>query len=122
MINKDYALCYVKDNFAYFTNQIKQSGPGWDEADFTFFSEEPYETLEESDKSNAAIMNTVPTIRCVAFKGARLYKHVLDYSVNHINRNRLPWLITERGNFIVAGTPFSTFILNPEIKTFIPLL
>lgn len=103
----NYRLCYIEDNFAYFTNLPldKQWGDDWDDRCYSDNAGEPY-----YDTDNQIIK--------IAFDGYLLERpceYVYGrYSVEEINSNAVAWLTgykEESGTIsILAGTNIEDFI------------
>lgn len=111
---KEPVLCYVDDNFAYFTTQKleHQCGDDWDDVPYEHNAEPPYEDWEN------AIDGKEPrwTITKVAFESdlseAKGYMINSKWSVESINRKNTPWLKDDYKNsgvVIWAGTTLSEF-------------
>lgn len=83
MASNDYKLCYVCDNFAWFTRYFEQvTGDDWDDVPYEHNSEPPYEEYD-------CVM--------VAYKLAHSltpdYGHCNSpYSVDLINKGIIPWI------------------------------
>ena len=105
--NEDFKLCYIKDNFAYFTtNDIyKQWGDDWDDAPYEHNAGEPYdgEGVEIVKVAYVSEMTTPCDYICNS-----------SYSVGDINSGAISWLRTpsyvkEKIN-IFAGEPVDSFM------------
>lgn len=116
MKKEDPILCYIRDDWAYFTTQplAEACGEGW--------SKVPYEHNSSPPRSYDAMFDGARfkrkpwAITKVAFDGA-FTRPSTDYgnspfSVVAINKGAAPWLRTEFDTIFVAipaGTPLSRF-------------
>lgn len=107
-------LCYVKENWAYFTTQevTKQWGDDWDDAPYEHNAESPYEWRDDSDKEKW-------TITKVAFEGEFSVpcsdRTNSSFSVKEINHGAIAWLRpgtwSKHDVIIRAGTTLDDFIV-----------
>ena len=104
-------LCYVSDNFAYFTTQPldKQWGDDWNDAPYEHNAGRPYEWDERRGCPEY-------TITAVAFKSRMETPAEIDgmnspYSVQAINNGAAVWLFDRWGSgvSIPAGATFAEF-------------
>lgn len=106
-------LCYVRDQWAYFTTQSldEQWGDDWDDAPYEHNAGPPYEYRDHDAKQGKKPWG----IAIVAWDGDFWAPEscVLnpDWSVEQINKGCVPWLSTALEPFIAitAGTPLSKF-------------
>lgn len=104
----DKYLCYIEDNFAYFTNNLKdQWGDDWDDKPYEHNAGPPYEN-DEFKITKLAFQSELET------PAERSGLNSL-YSVQDINAKKTPWLSGETYNpiksiEIYAGTTVEEFI------------
>jgi len=98
---EDYKLCYIKNNYAYFTTQDleKQWGDDWNDAPYEYNAGDPYEG--EWDILKIFFESTLNT-------PSNIYTR-FQYSVEDINTNKVPWLEKDQ-NIIMAGCSIDDFI------------
>lgn len=106
---KNYKLCYIRDNFAYFTTQDldKQTGDDWDDAPYEHNAGEPYPPMlfnyvdgrKEKDPRDWNEDGTpkweiykVAYDYCGAETPAEIAGSNSRYSVDMINAKLIPWL------------------------------
>lgn len=115
---KDYELCYIEDNFAWFTNNFKeQSGDDWDDAPYELNAGEPYDS-RCGDK-----YQTIDLVK-VAFRSFNLHTpadNSYRCSVDYINSGHLPWLGSNKYYptthvEIYAGMRLEDFINTLELE------
>lgn len=124
----EFKLCYIKDNFAYFTTQdLKdQDGDGWDEIPYEYKAGEPYKPGLRTKNIQDSIFGKLDShsnkeedskwdILKLAFDG--YFETPKDdplnnkYSVEDINAGAVAWLTQPWKNInIFAGTTLGTFI------------
>jgi len=101
-------LCYIKDNWAYFTTNLKdQWGDDWDDAPYDSNAGEPYTHYDDCQVTKVAWeANLIPPCD-------RLYR---CFSVQQINALETPWLTSPDWESnknpameIWAGTSLSEF-------------
>jgi hypothetical protein len=101
-------LCYIKDNWAYFTTNLKdQWGDDWDDAPYDRNAGEPYTHYDDCQVTKVAWeANLIPP-------SERLCRY---YSVDQINAQKTPWLTSPDWDYtrnpdmeIWAGTILSKF-------------
>lgn len=98
-------LCYVENNFAYFTNDFEnQWGDDWDDAPYEHNAGAPYEH------------DTKTEIQVVAYKAdletpAERFGINSPFSVLDINKKKTPWLMGGYSQHveIYAGTSIESF-------------
>ena len=102
----DKYLCYIEDNFAYFTNNLKdQWGDDWDDKPYEHNAGPPYEH-DEFKITKLAFQSELET------PAERPGLNSL-YSVQEINNKKTPWLSGKtpiRYVEIYAGTTMEVFI------------
>ena len=113
---KNFKLCYIEGNFAYFTTQdlTKQWGDDWNDAPYEHNAGTPYEPYKEGESWE---------IVKVAFDGdfetpADIAGHNSSYSVEMINKGAIAWLTqrwSETKVSIHAGASIHQFISLIEI-------
>lgn len=117
----DFKLCYVEDNFAYFTTQAldKQWGDDWNDAPYEHNAGTPYRfqsyNLERGDSpweiARVAFYAPLETPAAKVRGNSR-------YSVQHINAGAVAWLATdewaEKHVAIMAGVSIPEFIEKVE--------
>lgn len=101
---KDFKLCFVEDNIAYFTNQSlsKQWGDDWNDAPYEHNAGTPYENLR----------NRILRVYYEARLTTPAYHQHSGYSVEDINKKKAPWLIwngKEKAR-LYAGATLGEFI------------
>jgi hypothetical protein len=128
---KDFKLCYIKDNFAYFTTQAldKQWGDDWNDAPYEHNAGEPYsphiqyyadgrtEKIPEYWNEDGS-----PTweILKVAYDGwymttpADIAGSNSRYSVQNINAKMIPWLTSWPDKVLFAGATLDEFVAFAE--------
>ena len=100
-----YRLCYIRNNFAYFTRKPlnEQWGDDWNDAPYEHNAGEPYE--DEPGQ-----------IKVLAFKGdfvtpEEAYAPGSPYSIEDINNGRIYWLkVLYSDEKIYAGASIKEFI------------
>lgn len=104
----DKYLCYIEDNFAYFTNNLKdQWGDDWDDKPYEHNAGPPYEN-DKLKITKLAFQSELET------PAERFGLNSL-YSVQDINAKKIPWLSGKTYNpiksiEIYAGTTVEEFI------------
>ena len=104
---KNFKLCYVEGNFAYFTTQEldKQWGDDWDDAPYEHNAGTPYEPNNPAEKweiLKVAFDGDMQTPDCGTINS--------NWSVEQINRKLTPWLVTwDKKVAIFAGADLDTF-------------
>lgn len=104
----DKYLCYIEDNFAYFTNNLKdQWGDDWDDKPYEHNAGPPYEN-DEFKITKLAFQSELET-------PAERFGINSPYSVQDINNKKTPWLSGKTYNTIksieiYAGTTVEEFI------------
>lgn len=114
MTEKEPVLCYIKNQFAYFTTQplSKQWGDDWNDAPYEHNAGEPYKPYKEEDHWEIIVVAFKHPAYCTPDEGS----YNSRYSVEMINKKNTPWLAdlynTTKGELfpIFAGTPLSEFI------------
>lgn len=88
--DKDYYLCYIEGNFAYFTNNLeKQWGDDWDDKPYEHNAGRPYEH-HDTEVVKVAFESYLETPAEIASINS-------NYSVEDINNKETPWLSGEKG-------------------------
>ena len=108
-------LCYVEDNWAYFTTRglSKQWGDDWDDAPYEHNAGTPYEWNERWGAFGVPFYHIVK----VAFDGP--FERPCDphlnspYSVQRINSGAIAWLTTERWCDKIVAIPAGTTLSRP---------
>ncbi len=112
-------LCYVKDNFAYFTTKelADQTGDDWEDAPYEHNAGAPYEWLPDYDGEQKGIpkWDIVQVAYSGDFDTPRDGTRNSNYSVQQINAGAVAWLVTTRWTekqtvCIPAGTTLEKFI------------
>ena len=120
MKNKDYKLCFVGDNKAYFTTQDleKQWGDDWDDAPYEHNAGTPY-LWREGEKDNLSLRLKTPWQILDIYYEADLETpcsghNNSPYSVEAINKGGVAWLqspsYVKEPIRIFAGTTLSQFL------------
>ena len=120
---KDYKLCYIRDNFAYFTTQDldKQTGDDWNDTPYEHNAGEPYLPLVYGSKEkNPRDWNEDGTPKWEIYKvaydycGAETPAEIAGsnsmYSVDSINAKLTPWLVKWPNKALFAGASVEEFI------------
>ena len=108
---KEPILCFVKDQWAYFTTQHlkKQWGDDWDDAPYEHNAGEPYLPREEGDEP----WDIIKVAWDGDFDTPDTYLVNTTWSVEDINNKCVPWLASasfmDRSICIFAGTKLSEF-------------
>jgi len=112
-----YKLCYVDDQWAYFTTQDldKQWGDDWNDRPYEHNAGTPYDWREGNDESEWKIIK-------VAFCGdfespAGMAGCNSKFCVQEINAKLTPWLIADY--YSKAGKPLFAGVTVDEFKKFI---
>ena len=108
-MKKDFKLCYIEYNFAYFTTQKlkNQWGDDWNDAPYEHNAETPYEPRKEGENWE---------ICKIGFDGDWVQPSEFSskaYSVEEINKKTVPWLKKwewDNENGIYAGCSLEEFI------------
>jgi len=111
-------LCYVKDNFAYFTTKelADQTGDDWEDAPYEHNAGPPYEWLLSHDGDNGIPKWDIVKVAYTGeFDTPRDRTRNSNYSVDQINAGAIAWLVTSSWAekpivCIPAGTTLSKFI------------
>lgn len=135
-----YKLCYIKDNFAYFTTQEldKQTGDDWNDAPYEHNAGEPYPPMlfnyvdgrKEKDPREWNEDGTpkweiykVAFDYCGAETPAEIAGSNSRYSVDMINKKLTPWLTKFPDKALYAGASveeFMTFIEDCGGTVYVP--
>lgn len=122
MKEKDFKLCYIDGNKAWFTDNFeKQWGDDWDDKPYEHNAEEPYDHWSELIEENKEKIKRKWKEHPIELK--TLYFETNDwserrpcdgyvnspYSVEDINKGAIAWLHTDKYN-IQAGTTIEEFI------------
>ena len=112
MTDKDYRLCYVKNNIMYFTDNFEnQTGDDWDDAPYEHNAEPPYEIIDWlPDNTHRG------NIRMIAFTDVDAEQpcdHYVNcpYCVNDINNGAMPWLFNHVAGGLMAGATIDEAIV-----------
>ena len=118
-MKKEYKLCYVEGNKAWFTDNFeKQWGDDWSDKSYECNAGEPYESWSELIEDNEDIFKRKWKHHNIILK--TLYFETNDwfgkkpcdvgrFSVEDINKGAVAWLHTDKIN-IMAGTTYEDFI------------
>lgn len=101
-MSEEFKLCYVEENFAYFTTQelSKQWGDDWNDAPYEHNAGRPYTPSPNSKKDWSDDGTPKWSIKKVAYEGP--FNQPCDnylnspYSVEAINKGEIAWLFTDR--------------------------
>lgn len=122
-----YKLCYIENNFAYFTTQDldKQWGDDWDDAPYEHNAEEPYApslryfTADRQEKVETD-WNEDGTPKWEIMKIAFYCPSAATpadtagmnspYSVQMINNKLIPWLTVYPQKWLFAGVSIDSFV------------
>ena len=124
---KNYKLCYIENNFAYFTTQDldKQWGDDWDDAPYEHNAEQPYTpairyfTADRQEKVETdwnADGSPKWEIMKIAFDCRRSATPAetagsnSPYSVQMINNKLIPWLTVYPDKALFAGATIDSFV------------
>ena len=124
---KNYKLCYIENNFAYFTTQDldKQWGDDWDDAPYEHNAEQPYTpdiryfTADRQEKVETdwnADGSPKWEIMKIAFDCQRSATPAetagrnSPYSVQMINNKLIPWLTVYPQKWLFAGVSIDSFV------------
>ena len=113
---KNYKLCYIDRNFAYFTTQelSKQWGDDWNDAPYEHNASEPYGPIMDSDYNEDGTpkweIYKVAYDYCGAETPAELAGSNSRYSVEAINNKLIPWLTKYPDKKLYAGASVEEFI------------
>ena len=119
-MNKDYKLCFVGNNKAYFTTQDleKQWGDDWNDVPYEHNAGSPYTWREGEEESNSLKLKTPWQILDVYYEADLETPDTghsnSPYSVEGINKGQKAWL--ESPSYIknpvrvFAGTTLSQFL------------
>lgn len=101
----EYKLCYVKDNFAYFTSQElkNQCGDGWHKRPYEHNSDEPYVYCGKGKPYGIVKMAFEGEFRFPLSRSANS-----QYSVDSINAGDFPWIAQDEMS-IYAGASIEEF-------------
>lgn len=122
-----YKLCYIENNFAYFTTQDldKQWGDDWDDAPYEHNAEEPYtpslryftadrqekvETDWNADGSPKWEIMKIAFYCPSAATPADTAGMNSPYSVEMINNKLIPWLTVYPQKWLFAGVSIDSFV------------
>ncbi len=108
MKEKEYKLCYINENKAYFTDSFeKQWGDDWDNAPYEYNAGEPYSAYYE-DKKRYKIDIKELYFELPSYWDYLPYERGHCYSVEQINKGATAWL--EAADLsIKAGTSLEEF-------------
>jgi hypothetical protein len=114
--DKEFRLCYVRDNIMYFTDNFEnQWSDDWDDAPYEHNAEPPYEWNDnESDEWN--VEHHHGHIRKIAFEHHWYIRRPCDghlnspYSVEDINKGAIAWLYSEEAGGLMAGSTMAEAI------------
>lgn len=117
-VNKNYKLCYVDGNKAYFTNDFKHCwGDDWNDIPYECNAGEPYRSWSELIKDNENILEKryihhPIEIKIIYFETNDFSEKrpcdVDRFSVEMINNRNIPWIETDEYK-IFGGTDYETF-------------
>jgi hypothetical protein len=125
---KNFKLCYIRDNFAYFTTQEldKQTGDDWNDAPYEHNAGEPYapslryftadrqEKVETDWNEDGTPKWEIMKIAFDCSKAetpAQMAFGNSKYSVQMINNKLIPWLtITNSSKALFAGASIGEFV------------
>lgn len=126
---KNFKLCYIENNFAYFTTQEldKQWGDDWNDTPYEHNAGEPYgpvrtySYVKDGELTRGSDYNEDGTpkweIYKVAYNGPWDIKTPADiaggnsqYSVQMINNKLTPWLVKSPDKVLFAGATISEFV------------
>jgi len=124
---KNYKLCYIENNFAYFTTQEldKQTGDDWNDAPYEHNAGTPYEprifyyadgrrekdlTEWNEDGTPKFEIYKVAYDYCGAETPAQIAGSNSRYSVDMINAKLIPWLTKYPNKALFAGASVEEFI------------
>lgn len=104
-------LCYVKDNWAYFTTRAveDQWGDGWNDAPYEHNAGEPYCFLPRDKHMEVAPWEIVKIAWSGAFDAPCDHHLNSPFSVERINNKTVPWLYIQSWMKAVKGVPTSIF-------------
>lgn len=111
-MKKEFYLCYVDGNMAWFTNDWKhQWGDDWNDKPYEDNAGEPYSTACFSDGEP---VNELPIeLKKVMFRtndwSAKYPCDLGKFSVEQINKGAIAWIITDKYS-IPAKTTYEDFI------------
>jgi hypothetical protein len=123
---KNYKLCYIENNFAYFTTQEldKQTGDDWNDAPYEHNAGTPYEprifyyadgrrekdlTEWNEDGTPKFEIYKVAYDYCGAETPAQIAGSNSRYSVDMINAKLIPWLTKYPNKALFAGASVEEF-------------
>lgn len=114
---RNFVLCFVQNNIAYFTNMPleEQQGIFWDCEDFHFFASPPCNQSGTRHKENSIEIIKIPFLK------GRIVPDGNNLSPYEINKTRGLWIISDTGKGILAGTTLIDFILTKDLEIFIPI-
>ena len=108
--DKEFRLCYVRDNIMYFTDNFEnQVGDDWNDTPYDCNAGEPYEW---NDKEDAEWNKHHGHLRYIGFyswytsvmvTGCLGAPYNVPYSVDAINNRAIPWLYTDEAGGLMAG-------------------
>lgn len=109
---KEYKLCYVRGNKAWFTDNIeRQWGDDWNDKPYEHNAGEPYDDWYDEEGVIGEIKLKVLYFETNDWSEKQPCDGYLNspYSVEEINRGKVPWLETDKYK-IYAGTLYEDFI------------
>jgi hypothetical protein len=116
-MKKDFKLCFIAENFAYFTTQElgKQWGDDWNDAPYEHNAGVPYGPMVKSSDYNDDgtpkwEIYKVAYDYCGAETPAELAGGNSRYSVEAINNTLIPWLTKYPDKKLYAGASVEDFI------------
>ena len=105
--DKEYRLCYVRDNVLYFTDNFEhQWGDDWDDITYSG-GDEPYTWRDdESDEWN--IEHHRGHFKHIGFysehESLRTPFDCGRYSIEDVNKKAAPWLYSDKAGGLMAGS------------------
>lgn len=104
-------LCYVKNNWAYFTTRAveDQWGDDWNDAPYEYNAGEPYCFLPRDKHMEVAPWEIVKVAWSGAFDAPCDHHLNSPFSVEQINNKIVPWLYIQSWMRPVKGVPTSIF-------------
>ena len=99
--DKEFRLCYVRDNVLYFTDNFAyQWGDDWDDAPYQCNAGEPYGWSDNGSKYSGHIRHIGIY---VGYADIREAWGNGSYSVEEVNKKVVPWLYSKEAGGLMAG-------------------